>query len=74
MRLRPYLSGSEAPRPFSDVLADRGTTDPSQRVLEEIHQLEREAQACDDLVERNRLQCQAEDLRCALDENSRRSP
>lgn len=70
MRLRSFISASEAPRPFSEVLAERSAADPRKRVLEDIADLEgraREAAKAGDQVEAKRLQCEAEALRCDLD-------
>lgn len=66
MRMRPFLSASESPRPFSEIRAERGDGDPRERSLRDIAGLEAEAQACDDVTERLRLQGEAEALRCAL--------
>lgn len=66
MRVRPYPSGGEPPRLYSEVLAERRGTDPTPRILEEIEALEAEAAAVADPAERKRLQCEAEEMRCQL--------
>jgi hypothetical protein len=71
MRLRAYLTASESPRPFSEIVAERGEQDPRQRLMRDIAALELEAAAAEDLKERKRLQCEAEALRCALHEQPR---
>lgn len=71
MRDRPFISAAESPRKFSEVRAERGGLDPLERrrsqVLDEVDRLEGEAKACSDPAEAKRLQCEAEDLRAALD-------
>lgn len=69
MRDRPFLSAGESPRPFSEVRAERGNVDPREAVLRTIGELEHDARDADDPAEARRLQCEAEGLRCALDEN-----
>lgn len=68
MRDRPFITAGEAPRPFGDVLAERGGFDATERVLADIKQLEGAAAEASDPAERKRLQCEAEALRCALAE------
>ena len=68
MRTRPFISANESPRPYSETVAERRITDPREVVLGQIRLLESEAQAADDPAERDRLQCEAEGLRCALHE------
>lgn len=71
MRLRPFIGADEAPRPFSEVLAERSVTDPARRVLEDVAELEAEAEASADPNERRQLQGRAEALRCAIAESRR---
>jgi hypothetical protein len=70
MRDRPFLSASESPRAFSEIKAERAAGDPEHRrrnlVLDEITLLEAEARVTADPAERNRLQLQAEELRCLV--------
>lgn len=69
MRVRPFLQAGESPRPFSEVLRDRRGDDERERWRREIERLEAAAaaaQAEGNDTERQALQCQAEDLRCAL--------
>jgi hypothetical protein len=72
MRDRPFVSGSESPRLYSDIRAERELTDPrlrlKQQVLADVAALESEAAEATTIEERNRLQCKAEALRCALAE------
>jgi len=66
MRSRPYLSASEPPRPYSEIVAERRRADPTHRILDDIAEMEAEAAAMTDPVERKRRQCEAEELRCQL--------
>lgn len=63
MRMRPFISAGESPRPYSDIRAERGDVDPRERALREIGEAEILAIAADDPAERKRLQCDAEALR-----------
>jgi hypothetical protein len=67
---RPFLSASESPRPFSEIKAERAAGDPELRrrnlALDEITLLEAEAGVTADPAERERLQLQAEELRCLV--------
>lgn len=64
MRLTTFLSGSEAPRPFCEAVAERRAFDPNwqlrERTKKEITRLEAEGK-----------QLEAEALRCSLHENMR---
>jgi hypothetical protein len=71
-RSRPFISGNEPPRPFSEAVLERSGPDPLERVLGDIARLEGEAAAAECGSERARLQCEAEALRCALHERPRR--
>jgi hypothetical protein len=66
------MSGSEVPRSYSEIRAERVGDDPVARVLDEVAALEREAADEADAVKRKRLLCAAEDLRCQLHETGRR--
>lgn len=68
MRDRPFIMANEAPRSYGDVIAERMMDDPRRRVFREIDELEGRAAAAADPIERKRLQCEAEALRCALAE------
>lgn len=76
MRERPFLDGGEAPRRFSEVRDERAALDSHarlrDRVRKDVRDLETRARKAVTADERNRLQCQAEELRCALDEQPRR--
>lgn len=71
MRDRPFISGAEAPRKYSDIRAERAMLDPIEDgragVRDQIDRLEGEARVETDPIEAKRLQCEAEALRCALD-------
>jgi hypothetical protein len=71
MRTRPFLNASEPARPYSELLAERMHDDPKRNALAQIDDLEAEASEATDPAERKRLQCEAEALRCALDEGRR---
>lgn len=66
MRDRPFLQAGESPRPYSELLAERRGNDPRSRILDEIARLESAAAGAETETERKALQCEAEDLRCAL--------
>jgi hypothetical protein len=75
VRDRPFIAAGEQPRTYSEVLGERSAVDPvaqrRARVIEEIHELEAQAAEEADAEARKRLQCEAEALRCALDETAR---
>lgn len=66
MRSQPYISGSEAPRLFSDVIAERRACSPAERVMADIHALEAEAAGEQDPRKRKDILCRAEEMRCQL--------
>lgn len=70
MRDRPFIPASEQPRPFSEVLAERRAMDPAVRfadaAMDQVLELESQAAEAADPATRKRLQCEAEDLRCAM--------
>lgn len=66
MRDRPFLAAGEQPRPYGDIKAERAMAEPRTRVLADIADLEARARESTDPIEREALQCEAEDLRCAL--------
>jgi|GEM_PF-2996443 len=72
MRERPFIAASEAPRPFSEIRAERDGSDLDKhtrdRALKQIASLEGEAFETADPAIRKRLLCEAEALRCAIDE------
>jgi hypothetical protein len=69
-RERPYLSGNEAPRRYSDIKAECAEIDPDQRrrahIMTEIDRLETEARAAGHPADRERIQLEAEELRTGL--------
>jgi hypothetical protein len=75
MRDRPYLSASEPPRPYSDIVAERNAGDVEhlarQRTLREIAAIEAEAAGLTDPTARRLRQLDAEELRGALEDNRR---
>ena len=77
MRDRPFLSGGDSPRPFSDIRAERDAMDMDKlardRTLREIEALEAEAAGLTDPSARILRQLDAEALRASLEENVRRS-
>ncbi len=72
MRDRPYLSASESPRLYSEVVAERRAGDVDEmlreRTLREIAAIEAEAAELTDPTAQKLRQCDAEALRAALDE------
>jgi hypothetical protein len=76
LRERPFIPAGEQPRPFSEIAAERRQLDSALRrrdqLLADIADLEAQAAEQTDLAERNRLQCQAEELRCELYHSMRR--
>lgn len=72
MRARPFIPAGEAPRPFSEIRAERDNLDADRRRIDntrdEIARLEGEALDAASPAERKRLQCEAEALRAWLDE------
>lgn len=72
MRDRPFVSAGESPRPYSAIREERGALDPRRPVLARIAELEGESRAAEDADERKRLQCEAEALRCWLEEQQPR--
>lgn len=74
MRMRPFIPAGEQPRPFSEIRAERDPFDPTSRILDDIAALEGEASEASDPIERKRLQCEAEALRCVIHEKPRRKP
>lgn len=71
MRDRPFLTAGESPRPYSEVRAERGV-DPREAVFRMIADLEADAAETEDTDEAKRLRCEAEGLRCSLEENKLR--
>lgn len=73
--MRIYASGSEAPRRFSDVLSERRRLDSAaiarERALDNVAELESLAAQTGDAAESKRLLCEAEALRCLIDDNRR---
>lgn len=72
MRIGAFLSGSDAPRPFSEVVAERRRLDPRQRAIDLVAGLELEADEARRAGDVNRardLQCEAEEVRAAIHEN-----
>lgn len=71
MRDRPFLPANEFPRPYSDLQAERLASDLTHRMRESlkanIRMLEAEAQCASTEAERQVRQCEAEALRCRLD-------
>ncbi len=79
MRDRPFISAGDPPRPFSEIRTERDGSDLHKltvhRTLTQIALLEGQAFAVDqnnELIvspeERKRLLCEAEALRCCIDE------
>jgi hypothetical protein len=71
MRARPFIAAGESPRPYSEIRAERGDSGVMESTLRSIDELERLALDARDggrTAEAERLQCEAEDLRCALAE------
>ena len=77
MRDRPFLPASEAPRPYSEVRAERDAGDTDglirERTLKRIAAIEAEACELVDPAARKRLLCEAEAMRSALYELPRRT-
>jgi hypothetical protein len=75
MRDRPFLSASESPRPYSEILAERNAGDVAhlaqQRTLREIAAIEAEAAELTDPTARKLRQLDAEELRSAFEDNRR---
>lgn len=68
MRDRPFIQANESPRPYSEIRAERSDIGLEHAVLQRIAGLEVDAAAAEDPAEARRLQCEAEDFRCALHE------
>lgn len=72
MRDRAFIAANEPPRPFSEIRAERNAGDldriAADRALKQIAALEGEAFDAADPATRKRLLCEAEALRCAIDE------
>jgi hypothetical protein len=69
MRDRPFIAANEPPRPYSEIRRERSGFDLVERVLAAVDGLEADAFEAENPAEAKRLQCEAEDLRCALEEH-----
>lgn len=71
MRDRPFIPASEPSRPYSEIRAERAQFDPREAALRMIADIEAEAAELTDPAARILKQCEAEDIRRALDEIKR---
>jgi hypothetical protein len=63
-RDHPFLSGDEKVRPYSDISFERDGQKTAR--FDRVKRLEAEASGATDPAERDRIQCEAEELRCGI--------